>query len=527
MTMMGAMQLQAQDKDFWIFLCFGQSNMAGQAPIEQQDMAVSDRYLSMATTDGADRKLGTWRKAVPPLCRADAHLGPVDWFGRTLLDVVPENVRIGIVSVAVEGCPITFFDKDQNKALIAKEERDWMNGILDQYGRDPYERLLAMAKKASKDGIIKGILLHQGETDAYNDKWRKTLRKIYRDLQQELKFDSTAVPLLVGEVVRKEYGGICGHANPTINDIANHYPNTFVVSSEGCLPSADNLHFSSEGYRMLGRHYALRYLEATNPTLAETCRQRLAATGLDQSSVATSTLAVETKRNGNMLQVSASEAVEKVDVVSFSGQTVKTYALGGAKEFELYMKDLPREKLVFVFQSTNGKVTKDVDLTAGNDSPMSYQPFSTPLTKDQFIQVTIVVDDIQRAAKAWAAILDVPMPEIWTNHLKSNGDYPYTYRGKDIPCDLQMCVFNMGSWMLELHQVDQTASTFREFQDKHGYGVHHIGFEVGDSRDKIISELKAMGFDTERTIGIYPGSSWTIVDSEEVLGVNLNIKPKR
>ena len=52
--------------------------MAGQAPIEQQDLTVSDRYLSMATTDGIDgRKLGTWRKAIPPLCRADAHLGPV------------------------------------------------------------------------------------------------------------------------------------------------------------------------------------------------------------------------------------------------------------------------------------------------------------------------------------------------------------------------------------------------------------------------------------------------------------------
>lgn len=362
MTVMGTIQLQAQDQNFWIFLCFGQSNMAGQAPIEQQDLMVSDRYLSMATTDGGDRKLGTWRNAVPPLCRADAHLGPADWFGRTLLDVVPENVRIGIVSVAVEGCPITFFDKDQNAPLIAKEERDWMNGILNQYGRDPYERLLSMAKIATKDGIIKGILLHQGETDAYNDQWRKTLRKIYGDLQQELRFDSTAVPLLVGEVVRGEYGGICGHANPTINDIANHYPNTYVVSSEGCLPSDDNLHFSSEGYRMLGRHYALRYLEATNPQLAEVCRQKLAAAGLDNTNVVASSLTVETKRDGMMLSVSASEPVEKVDVVSFSGQTVKTYSLGGKKDFELSLEGLPNEKLVFVFQNTSGKATIDVDI---------------------------------------------------------------------------------------------------------------------------------------------------------------------
>ena len=34
-------------------------------------------------------------------------------------------------------------------------------------------------------GAIKGILLHQGETDAYNDQWRKEVRKIYRDLPKE------------------------------------------------------------------------------------------------------------------------------------------------------------------------------------------------------------------------------------------------------------------------------------------------------------------------------------------------------
>lgn len=363
MMMMGTIQAQAQDQNFWIFLCFGQSNMAGQAPIEEQDLVVSDRYLSMATTDGGDgRVLGTWRKAVPPLCRHDAHLGPADYFGRTLLDVVPENVRIGIVSVAVEGCPITFFDKDKNAPLIAKEERDWMNGILDQYGRDPYKRLLDMAKTASKDGVVKGILLHQGETDAYNDEWRKEVRKIYRDLQQELRFDSTAVPLLVGEVVRGEYGGICGHANPAINNIANHYPNTYVVTSEGCMPSDDNLHFSSEGYRQLGRHYALRYLEATNPTLAEVCRLKLAEAGIKDVSIATSSLTVKAERTGKKLNVVASEPVETVDVVSYSGQTVKTYTIGGKKEFRLSLKGLPKEKLVLVFQSKGGKATVELDV---------------------------------------------------------------------------------------------------------------------------------------------------------------------
>ena len=162
------------------------------------------------------------------------------------------------------------------------------------------------------------------------------------------------------------------------------------------------------------------------------------------------------------------------------------------------------------------------------DTTTTFKPLATPLKKEQFIQLTIVVNDIHKAAKAWAALLNVPEPEIWTNHLESNGEYPYTYRGKDDkPCDLQMCMIEMGDWVLELHQIDENPSTFREFINKHGQGVHHIGFEVGDARDEVIKELKEMGFDTERTIGVYPGSSWTIVGSEDVLGVNLNIKPKR
>ncbi|MBQ1377327.1 MAG: hypothetical protein IIY77_05100 [Lachnospiraceae bacterium] len=54
-----------------------------------------------------------------------------------------------------------------------------------------------------------------------------------------------------------------------------------------------------------------------------------------------------------------------------------------------------------------------------------------------------------------------------------------------------------------------------------------IGFEVGDKRDAVIETLAADGYDTNRTLGIYPGSSWTIADAEDRLGVNLNIKPVR
>ena len=147
------------------------------------------------------------------------------------------------------------------------------------------------------------------------------------------------------------------------------------------------------------------------------------------------------------------------------------------------------------------------------------------ISKDGFIQINIVVKDIETAAKKWGELLGIPTPEIRVNHLE--GGENYTYRGDPVSCDLLVADIPMNGFVIELHQPIGGPSSFQEFLDKHGNGVHHIGFEVGDRRDAVIQELSEAGYDTTRTLGIYPGSSWTIVDSEETLGVNLNIKPKR
>ena len=147
----------------------------------------------------------------------------------------------------------------------------------------------------------------------------------------------------------------------------------------------------------------------------------------------------------------------------------------------------------------------------------------TPVEKKGFIQINIVVADIEKAAEKWADLLGIEKPEIHLNHLEGNENYKY--RGKPISCDLKVCNIEMENFVIELHEPAGGESSFQEFLDKHGNGVHHIGFEVGDRRDAIVGELADMGYDL-RTVGIYPGSSWTIVDTEEDLGVNLNIKPK-
>ncbi len=146
------------------------------------------------------------------------------------------------------------------------------------------------------------------------------------------------------------------------------------------------------------------------------------------------------------------------------------------------------------------------------------------INKDEFIQIAIVVRDIEKAAKTWAEVLGTDVPEIKV--IEPVHDPGLTYRGKPGYYGLKVANISMGNFVIELHEPDDNESTFKEFLDKHGNGVHHLGFEVGDKRDAIIDDLSEEGYDM-RTIGYYPGSSWTIVDSEDDLGVNLNIKPKR
>lgn len=150
----------------------------------------------------------------------------------------------------------------------------------------------------------------------------------------------------------------------------------------------------------------------------------------------------------------------------------------------------------------------------------------TTINRDGFIQINIVVKDIKKASRKWAELLGIEIPEIRENHLEGSQEYKYEYRGEQVPSELLVCNIDMGGFVIELHQPAGGPSTFQEFLDKHENGVHHIGFEVGDKRDDIVSELEEEGYNV-RTVGYYPGSSWTIIDTEEDFGVNLNIKPVR
>ena len=264
LAVFAAMAVNAQDPDFHIYLCFGQSNMEGNARIEQQDLeGVSDRFMMMATVDDQERgrEKGKWYTAVPPLCRQNTGLTPADYFGRTLVEYLPENVKVGVINVAIGGCHIETFLPDSIASYVEKRAPGWMKGMLAAYDNDPYARLVEMAKLAQKDGVIKGVLVHQGESNTGDPRWPSQLKKVYDNLMNDLGLQGQVVPLLVGEVVNSDRGGVCASHNDVIARVPSVIPQAHVISSSGCTNAFDLLHFDAAGYRELGKRYANKMLQ--------------------------------------------------------------------------------------------------------------------------------------------------------------------------------------------------------------------------------------------------------------------------
>ncbi|MEN9910149.1 MAG: hypothetical protein RLZZ540_3308 [Bacteroidota bacterium] len=252
----------AQNPKFQIYLCLGQSNMEGYAKIEAQDTVVNKRFqvLEAVDCDNLKRKKGQWYTAVPPLCRCTTGLTPADYFGREMIANLPEDVKVGVINVAVGGCKIELFDKDNYESYVSTAPQ-WLKSTVAQYDGNPYARLVEMAKIAQKDGVIKGILLHQGESNTNDTLWTKKVKVVYDNLLKDLNLKAESTPLLAGEVVHADQNGICASMNIIIATLPQTIPNSYVISSSGCPDGADNLHFTAEGYRMLGKRYASKMLE--------------------------------------------------------------------------------------------------------------------------------------------------------------------------------------------------------------------------------------------------------------------------
>jgi hypothetical protein len=220
-----------------LYLFMGQSNMAGRGKIGPEDKTPHPRVLFFTLED-------KWEPAVEPVTRDKPALlgvGPGLAFGKAMAGNDP-GVTIGLVPCAVGGTPL----------------KRW------QRGGDLYSNAVHRARLAMRDGTLKGILWHQGESDSgtatnantYGDRLAKMIQDIRADL------GSPDVPFVVGQIGEFLYDRGLGHApyprvvNAALAALPGKVPATACVPSKDLKHKGDQLHFDAASQRELGRRYA-------------------------------------------------------------------------------------------------------------------------------------------------------------------------------------------------------------------------------------------------------------------------------
>ena len=259
-----AQEEKKPDPKFFIYICFGQSNMEAGARPEAEDQGELDpRFQMLAAVDNSrmNRKMGQWYTANPPINRPSNNMGPVDWFGRNMVASLPKEYRVGVFNVSVAGAGIELWDKDNWQKYLDTRET-WMKNMVNEYNGSPYKRMVELAKIAQKDGVIKGILLHQGESNPNDKEWCNKVKAIRDNLCAEIGLKSEDIPLLAGELKYAEEHGVCeGFNTAVLKDLPTTVPNSYVISAKGVKGSNDQFHFSTEGMREFGKRYAQQMLK--------------------------------------------------------------------------------------------------------------------------------------------------------------------------------------------------------------------------------------------------------------------------
>ena len=222
---------------FHLYLLIGQSNMAGRGVIEEQDKLPPPRVLKFT-------KEKTWAAGVDPLHfdKPVAGVGIGTTFGRVMAEAQPEVV-IGLVPCAVGGTPLARWQK----------------------GGDLYKQGVERTQAAMRDGTLKGILWHQGESDSGSETTAKNyaerLAQMIRDLRTEL--NAGDIPFVAGELgqflQRESKDGKPSYwplVNEQINSLPKLVPHTAVASSKDLKHKGDVVHFDSPSLREFGKRYA-------------------------------------------------------------------------------------------------------------------------------------------------------------------------------------------------------------------------------------------------------------------------------
>jgi len=227
-----------------LYLLIGQSNMAGRGKVDEESKRAHPRVF-MLNKDGA------WVPATDPLHfdkPSAVGVGPGLAFGKAMADANPQ-AKIGLIPCAVGGTAISL----------------WTLGKLDPVTKShPYDDAIRRAKLAQKDGVLKGILWHQGESDRGAEAvklYAARLTELIERLRKEL--NAPDAPFVAGELAtfKEPDRESIARFNEVAQGLAKTVKRYACVSAAGLAHKGDQLHFDAASARELGKRYAAAMLE--------------------------------------------------------------------------------------------------------------------------------------------------------------------------------------------------------------------------------------------------------------------------
>ncbi|MDA1086052.1 MAG: hypothetical protein O2901_03450 [Verrucomicrobia bacterium] len=214
----------------WVFLCIGQSNMAGRSPIPEASGEVSDILLF-----NAENKWETARQPYNRYSTIRKSLGLQRYnfceaFGKHLLEYKP-GIQVGLVINARGGSSIT----------------EWRKG--QPYFSEAIRRIRSALEQ--NEGHLEAILWHQGERNIEDREYLDQLCSLIYEFRSTLEME---VPFIAGGI----------HNAPEFNrrlaNLTEKAPGTAFVTSDG-LTAYDRWHFDYSSAQELGKRYAAAFIQ--------------------------------------------------------------------------------------------------------------------------------------------------------------------------------------------------------------------------------------------------------------------------